>query len=162
MNKYILFLFIGILPLGYPNKNNQNMSLTQNHIATIEIPLLKIKKTILMPVLDSVINMEKHCSYFSDSSYFIFSFHKKYSTFNFISKIDYKDAFNILPPQGCFKINGHYFFLLFLNSEWFEKTGKVQKFKYEVTSEPFPPSDNDIVFEVNENNFTLKRKNTCE
>jgi hypothetical protein len=164
MKKYIIFLFISLLFLGcYSNKrNSNNKGLTHKNMTTIEIPLLRIKNVILYPVLDSVIKIKKRCLHFNNSTCFGFVFNKQDSTYCFDSYVEYKDALNLLPPQGYLEINGHIFFSLFFYNGWFEKTGEVKKFTYERDTVIPYVDDDATIFKITKACFILKREEKCE
>ena len=137
-----------------------NTSCAQSNSRVKLIPVVKVQKTILFQVLDSVIAIERNCVPYNDSLTFIIAVHD--SCFAFQSDVDFNKSLNWMTYGGCFKYNGHTFLTISDYKTWFEKTGTYEKFSYQLDDSPPNMSDNVTVFTIFWNRFILIRKESCE
>lgn len=126
MNKrIILYILLAIIAVFC-------MSLKPKEIKHIDyVEILQIKNRNLLPILDSIIDHEKHCVYYRPDLYFSINSRTENDTITvhiegfafLIKKTDYK---------GCFEYKGHWFFIngqeIYKNV--FAKTNKKKAFEF--------------------------------
>ena len=134
----VLFCF---LLLGCNMKKSTNDSVSTNKKGSIQMPMLTIQDKILFNMFDSIISIQKKCSDFCDSTFFVITYFKKDNAFCFEPYNDYKDVFNYNPCIGFLYFKKHYFFPLFKYPEWFQETKEYSVFSYQIENTPPPPGE---------------------
>jgi hypothetical protein len=139
MKSYIFFLCFCLL--GCNAKKSINDSVSSNKIEHTKIPMLNMQDKILLNMFDSIINIQKKCSNFCDSTFFVITYFKQDNTFCFEPYNNYKDVFNYNQCIGFLYFKKHYFFSLFKYPEWFQETKEYSTFSYQLENMPPPPGE---------------------
>jgi len=126
MKKFFLLIYF-IPVVGFPNGKD-----------SIPIPVIEISDSNFYNLLDSVLELDKSCNYFSETlSYSVFIYDTVYYDlpFYFLTFTGSPDMayfltfFDVFKPIGAIKYNHHYFFIQ-NNSQLFENELVLTSKKY--------------------------------
>jgi hypothetical protein len=126
MKKQILLFVIFLSAISFL-ANSQDIKI-------IQLPFVSMRDTTIKPILDSVVNFEKRCDYYNDSTIFVIIVSPKNNDLYSLqitstNKLNYAMYFSNT-VLGCFYYQNHIFIVFDDDNKLFKKTNKKSSIEY--------------------------------